>query len=226
MPKIFGRTVSPITIVGLGAAAAYLGFTALFPEEPPVRPAVKKKSTVNVSSRALAYKPEDYSLKFASYTEPPKNAFRPLVVRQDAMKASVNPGALPVGFSGGGDWVYSGRVVVNGVPQGLLEDRASGDSEFVLKGQRWKQSTVLDITADSISLSGPEGARVTLIAGASEPAPDENVTAPGAVAPVTVGPGLTGQIGNIGVQPLPEATQNDRPRRRARRNRDTQGMEE
>ncbi|MEZ0325115.1 MAG: hypothetical protein ACAH95_04355 [Fimbriimonas sp.] len=221
MPKIFGRTVSPVMIVLMAGAATYLVFGALFPAEEPVKPKVTKK-TSKVSTKVQAYTDDDFKLKFATYAEPVKNTFKPLVVRQDSTRSS-SPGSLPLPFVGKGDWVYSGRVVVNGVPQGLLEDRESGDSEFVFRGQRWKYSTILEIGADSIELQGPEGATITLIAGASEPAPTESVTAPGAAAPVTVGPGL---MGNIGVQPLPEATQNERPRRRNRRNRDTQGMEE
>ncbi len=225
MPKIFGRTMSPIMIVGMGAAATYLVFAALFPAEEPTKATVARKKTTT-SSKARAFKPEDYSLRFATYVAPVKNTFKPLVVRQDTTKMTTSlPGSLPLPFTGGGDWVYSGRVIVNGVPQGLLENRTTGDSEFVFRGQRWKFSTILEIGSESIALQGPQGATFTLIAGASEPERSESVTAPTAVGPVTVGPGPTGQIG-VGVQPVQGNDQNDRLWRRPRRNRDTQGMEE
>ncbi len=227
MPKIFGRTVSPLMIVGMAAVATYLVFAAAFPNEAAPKATVRKKTTPKTSAKVSAYRPEDYTLKFASYAEPVKNTFKPLVVRQESIKVRSMPGSLPVSFSGGGDWVYSGRVIVNGVPQGLLEERNTGDSEFVLRGQRWKQATILEIGSESMQLQGPAGATITLIAGASEPEPAESVTAPGAIAPITVGPGMSGQIGNnMGIQALPEAAPNDRPRRRGRRNQGTQGMEE
>lgn len=194
------------------------GYTALFPAEDPASKPVPRKSTAKTSSKVVTYTPDDYNLRFAAYAEPPKNSFKPLIVRQDLSTAPTALGTLPGSFTNdGGIWAYSGRVVVNGVAQGLLEERKSGDAIFVEKGQRWKNTTILEVGADSISFSGPEGATFTLIAGeAGEPAPNTSVTAPGGVAPVTVPPGMVGQIGgNLGVQPSgnPNQNNNDRPRR-------------
>lgn len=230
MPKLFGRTVSPVVLVGVGAAAAYLGFTVLFPEEPAPTPVktTTKKATVKATGRAIAYTEADYLRHYASYSEPVQNSFKPLVVRKDAMAlANANPGGVPIGFAGGeASWVYSGRVVVNGVNQGLLENHKTGDSEFVLKGQRWRSSGIVEITADSLTLSGPDGATITLTAGAaSEPSEMASVTAVNPNAPVTLGPGLQGEIG---VQPITgNPNREDRRARRNRRNWDnTTGMED
>jgi hypothetical protein len=233
MPKIFGRTVSPVVLVGVGAAAAYLGFTAFFPEEPAA-PTVKKpatkKASVKATGRAIAYTEDDYKLRYASYNEPVHNTFKPLVVRKDAnaLAANASPGGVPANFAGGdGNWVYSGRVVVNGVNQGLLENPKTGDAEFVVRGQHWRASGVVDITADSITLSGPDGATITLQAGAaSEPSEMASVSAANPPEPVTLGPGLQGEIG---VQPVPGnmSREDRRARRQNRRNWDnTTGMED
>jgi hypothetical protein len=233
MPKVFGRTVSPVVLVGATAAVAYLAFTAIFPEETVTRKPVAKKATVKVTSKAVSYTEDDYKLKFANYSTPVKNSFKPLIVKRGGLGGSgaTPPSNVPSDWTGGdGNWVYSGRVIVDGVSQALLENRKTGDAEFLVQGQRWMQVRIVEITSESVTLEGPGNSQITLVAGASEPTASQSVTAPSPVAPGAVGPGLAGQIGgNVAIQPTETGNANERPGRRTRRNwnnNNTQGMEE
>jgi hypothetical protein len=208
MPKLFGKQVSPIMLVAVVGVVAYGVVLVAFPEEQASSSAVSRLASRNqTTARAnnSAYTEEDYKVRFVSASEPVRNAFRPLVIRQQGgMSGNLVPGGIPADFAGGdGNWVVTGVVEFGGTRQALLENRSSGDGDFVERGQRWKNSTIVEITATSMTLLGPGGRRHTLLLGEiTEPSASVNVSA--SVGPVTVSPGMIGQpagVQGVNVQP-------------------------
>ena len=137
---------------------------------------------------------------------------------------------------------YTGYAEVDGVRQGLLENSASGESVFLVAGQRWKQLVVRSVTAESMTVAGPDGVPIPIPvkdptaeqkAGTSVVPPIGTVPVnPGGALRGTIGGGVAAQIpgapgvaeNTLQVQP-DESMQNDRDaRRRSRRNR-RQGQE-
>jgi hypothetical protein len=204
MPKIFGKDVPPIIIGGMGLVAVVLAYNAAFPTSTPRAASSSKPLTKKNSGQPAIFTKDDYSIHFASLTQPVKNTFQPLVIRKNGN--SSNPGSAPLTFVGEAGWIFTGTAQVNGVVQGLLENTKTGDSEFVTKGQHWKLSTIGDITPDSLTLYGAGGSLYVMqIGSSSEPAPGSDVNANSSVAPVNVPPGMVGPIGpnDINVQPAP-----------------------
>ncbi|MGV3618259.1 MAG: hypothetical protein ACO1SV_23270 [Fimbriimonas sp.] len=241
MPKIFGKEVNPLVLYGAVAICGVLVYNAVFPaEDSASAPTRAKKKTTTKKDNSI-YLPEDYEAKFASYKEPVKNAFRPLIVKKAPTVAAptgpVLTGVLPAGLTGGeGNWAYTGYAEVDGVRQGLLENSASGESVFLVAGQRWKQLVVRSVTAENMIVAGPDGTPIPI--PIKDPVAEQkatpNVLPPTGTVPVNPGAALRGTIGGataqvpgapgfaentLQVQP-DESMQNDRDaRRRGRRNR-------
>lgn len=195
MPKAFGKEVSVVWFVAAGAAATFMLYNALSPKPPAVGTGVaRKKTTVSAKKKTDIFNDNDYKIKFATVSEPIRDSFKPLVMREDTPPA--NKGGIPSAFAAGdGNWVYSGMATVDGVSQALLENQTTGDSQFVVRGQKWKSTTIGTFNADDITLHGPGGMITTLAAGGpTEPSPADSVSAPQPVAPVPV-PGMSGPIG-------------------------------
>ncbi|AIE87573.1 hypothetical protein [Fimbriimonas ginsengisoli] len=201
MPKLFGKEVSwallgPASILGL-----YVVYTLAFPAPPVVATGPTKKRTKPVATNTL-FLPEDKTAKFASFTEPPQNTYRPLIVKQNPLggKAALNGPILgfdPKNADGQAGWGYTGYVVLNGQPQGLLENPSTGDALYVQKGDVWKHSTVKELTPEKIVVSGPGGTQTVKLGDVTELKKPSSVVAGGVgVAPVNPGPALAGAIGN------------------------------
>jgi hypothetical protein len=224
MPNLFGKKVSPVVMIA-GAAVLCLGVVKM--TEPDTTPAKKTKAKAKAGSttqKASQYVEEDYTARFVTTTEPVRNTFRPLVTRQIAGGAStVTPGLISTIFTGGeGNWMYTGMVTVDGVPQALLENRTTGDADFVSRGQRWKNATIGTITSESLTLLGEGGLSFTVKMGdAGEPLGSGSVGA--SVGPVTV-PGLAGTIGSGDVTLSPQPAQPNNDDRQNRRDRRTRGQ--
>lgn len=229
MPKIFGAQLPPAAIVGLAVVAGIALYMALPQDQATTGTATKRPATTKKAATDQ-YTKEDYSARFAVSSEPVRNTFRPLVVRASSgdRANAQNPGQVPNAVTGGdGSWVYSGMVTLNGVKEGLLENRKNGDSEYVHVGDHWKNGRIMVIEPGRLQVTGPDGTNYTLIASLDgEQTKTADVpTNGGGNAPVTVPPGLTGPIGqgqaanagepqNLGLQPAPN---DNRQGRRGRR---------
>jgi hypothetical protein len=223
MPKIFGREVGIVWIAAGAAVATYLVYTVAFPPPEASLESTVRRGAAPTKKKTDQYVESDYSIKFAAASEPVRDSFRPLIIR-DAPRGNDLAGGIPSSYaSGDGNWVYSGMATVNGVPQALLENRTTGDSEFVTRGERWRSAVIGTITADSLTLTGPSGAITLAAGGPTEPSVDPSVSAPGSVAPVPVPQGLQGQIGaNMGANPA-NSNNNGGRRRGGRRMNNADG---
>jgi hypothetical protein len=183
----------------------YLVYTTLFPAPEAAQAVAPRKKTTKSSNKTSIFTQEDREAKFAVFTETPKNAFRPLVVKSTPVMAvtgldpSADPskhGVTPAFADGQVGWAYTGYVVLNGKPQALLENPSTGDALYVQKGDVWKRSTVREVTPERLVLSGAGGTLEVKLGDVSEPKKSKSVDTPGApVAPVNPGPALRGAIG-------------------------------
>ncbi|CAN5391243.1 hypothetical protein BH11ARM1_BH11ARM1_12070 [soil metagenome] len=203
MPKVFGKEMPMSYIAGATLVVVVLVYTQLFPAAEPPR-GVSKKTVKKTTAKNEIYQPEDYTIKFVSNPDNGvKNSFKPLIVRKTGVAGAV--GSPSGEFTGGeAGWIYTGSATVNGTAQGLLENRVTGDSEFVTTGQHWKTSTIASISGDALVLNGPSGDIFRMVIGdPTEPKPNSGVNAANG-APVTVPPGMVGPIGanDLNIQPM------------------------
>ena len=201
MPKIFGKEVHPMLLLGAAGVALYLVMGALQGPEPiaqkPKKPPVAAKKTTDVD-----YTKEDYTAQFASLPHAsPKDAFRPLI-----MKSTSGPGANP----SIDNFTYSGMALLNNEPNGLLENSTTGEGDFVKPGQRWHQQwLVVSVSPEQIDLRNDVGEDTVLKVGSSTSGSSNSSAAPAAAGPTPNGPfnpaAMTGPIGaqDLSIQPDP-----------------------
>jgi hypothetical protein len=194
---------------------AVLFIFSYFYFEEPTAPARRSRVAARPTEAKQTgdFRPEDYKARFALLNEPAKNAFRPLVVRSNEARAAAGGGTpvlripsneVPASMAGGdANWIYTGVATIDGVPNALLENSSSGDGVFLKPGDRWKGSTVLTVTTNSIVLQGPDrvSRTIELEVESDEATPAAGITAlpPAGATPVV--PPLAGAIGGLGVQP-------------------------
>lgn len=211
MPKLFGKEVHPLILIGGVAILGFLIYDGLFPAETAASGSTAKTTKKPTKTeKATNFLPEDYTAKFASYTVPVKSAFTPLVAKAKPTAPVAVPGNnLPSGVlspaltGGEGNWMYTGYAEVDGVRQGLLENRATNESVFLRPGQKWKQLTVRSVATENMVVTGPDGANVTIPISdiANEQKTNSNVVPPGGgVPPVNPAGALRGPIGGAAAQ--------------------------
>jgi hypothetical protein len=253
VPKVFGKEVPPIILVGGVAILAVLVYGQIFPADAaPTGPARKRTTKKSTSKAGTQYTKEDYEAKFAVYNQPVRNSFQPLVVKAPPAVPTIPPGTLPgapnvlaADLTGGeAGWAYTGYAEIDGIRQGLLENGSTGASVFLRAGQRWKNLTVRSITAENMTVTGPAGTNVTIPVGDTtvEQRTAGNVVPPGGVAPGNPGAPLAGPIGGAAANNVPGAApgtsgvtstdlqvqpdnSNDGRRRRGRRGRQQEGLQ-
>jgi hypothetical protein len=216
MPKIFGREIHPIVLVGAAFVAVFLVSNALQPPEP-VATRTKPKAAPKKTTTDVEYNISDYTAQFASLNGvAPKDAFRPLITK---LSGSGNPSNPSID-----NFTYSGMALLNNEPNGLLENGTTGEGDFVKPGEHWHQQwLVVSVTPDQIDLKNDVGDETILKVGASSSKDAANSAASnasGANAPFN--PAMIGQIGSPdlsiqadGANPMPN--QNGRGRRGGRR---------
>ena len=111
------------------------------------------------------FEPEDYKAQFGDLDGEMKNSFRPLVAKNGGVNslnsASVN--TIPTSFTGGEqNWIYTGNMTVNTVPNALLENTVSGEGVFLKPGEKWKTMQLRQVMNDSIVLEGEDGYMKTI----------------------------------------------------------------
>jgi hypothetical protein len=181
--------------------------------EPPAASGKKVSTRAKATSAKAgsAFLPEDYEAEFAPVSAPARNSFQPLVTRtKTAAELSLAPDAVPAELAGGDpNWVYTGTAELDGRPMALLENRSTGESEFVYQGQRWKKATVAQILPQGLVLASASGKKVklTMYDGDMSELPGAQRFANG-FQPVN--PPLAGPIGNgISVRPDRSARNRD-----------------
>lgn len=152
----------PVVYVGL--AAVGVAAWVLTAEEAP-KGSSERRPVSSAKKNGEAFLAEDYRASFPPVSEPAKNAFRPLVVRSGLSDAglSLPPNAIPLDFAGGEpNWIFTGVAIIDGAPVALFENSSTQEGVFVKHGDRWKSSTVVRITPETVVLAGPAGVTRTL----------------------------------------------------------------
>lgn len=197
----------PTIYILLGAVvlSAYV-----FLSEETVRRGAPKRSSSATAKLNLpdGFLEEDFKTKFTPLNDSPKNSFEPIVARtrQGGAESSVSPDAVPTILTGGeANWVFTGMAEIDGVPVGLLENKATLEGVFLKQSESWKQATVSVISPNALTLVGKNGKQYVLRTIESEMS-NYQAEATG-LAPVS--PQLRGPIGQGGVQVTPQANTND-----------------
>lgn len=110
-------------------------------------------------------KEEDYTKRFASLNEAPQNSFMPVIARATGGKdgKSYEPDAIPQEYAGGEPgWYFTGTAEIDGVKQALVENRSSGNGDFLRVGQEWKRVRITAIGENTMTIVGPNGQPKTL----------------------------------------------------------------
>ncbi len=122
---------------------------------------------------------EDYKAArnpFPRLNEGTKNAFNPLVARQEqGATGALAPNEIPASYTGGeAGWMYTGTMIVNDVPSALLENQMSGDVLYLMVGQRVKRAVIAQIAPTYIVVKGAGGQslKLDLLADRAEPGED------------------------------------------------------
>jgi hypothetical protein len=199
-PKKKTSPILWVALIGIGVAAYVL-------TEPD---ATSKKSTTtrnNNRSRTVVASlitEEDRTAKrtdFKPVNTQAKNAFMP-VIRKASAELSGVPNSLPIAFTGGeSGWTYTGTASVDGRIQAVVENKATGQGDFLSVGQNWKNARVAAVTESTLVLVGMNGEEITV--KMQESLGSGTSIMAGGFAPVQVRPGagLSGPIGPVAVRP-------------------------
>jgi hypothetical protein len=212
------QKTKPIVWIGLIGACAIIYLVAVPPDSTKSEKSTKKP--IPEAKAPVGFTKEDYTVTFPPVNSATRNAFMPVVMRQDRNgTAQAAPNALS---AGGGNWIFTGTVELNGVKQALLENPATGEGAFLRLGESWNGYSVVTIRDDQVTVTSPTGQSKTIkLEGEVVPAPNN---AP-SNAPLTLNNPLSGPIGgNFGVRaldnpaPAAEAAPTEGRRRRNRNN--------
>jgi hypothetical protein len=202
----------PSVLVKLGPLLGVLGVILYFSSAPPAATAKTAKLPFlpgQSKSKKDLYLKEDYTAEFASFDTEINNSFKPLIVKKDPNSSmmAVNPNGIPSLFAGGDpNWIYTGNMTVDGVPNALLENTSTGEGVFLRPNERWRKLVMTEVLSDAIVLTGPNGYVKTVRIGV-----EESMTEAPAVLPLAIPSSQSNSI------------QDPASPRRQRRNRD-QGL--
>ncbi|HLO97840.1 MAG TPA: hypothetical protein VK171_04520 [Fimbriimonas sp.] len=167
----------------------------MIPQSEPPKPTGKKPPPGFASSKKNNNEvviEEDYKIRFDSVQDNLRNSFVPILTKK-SLNAPTSINGIPSSFTNGeATWIYTGNMTVDGVPNALLENTASGDGVFLRPGEKWRKLRLVKVNDLSIVLEGPNGATKTVFfVDPSTNNPDQGVSVPG---PATLPP--VGQPGN------------------------------
>jgi len=203
-------------VVG-GLALFGILWVATSPNAPANSPKKLVTRKLPASTTDDQFTAEDYTARFpALSTASVRDTFKPLVYRKDvaSKNGTSTLNAIPADFAeGDANWVYTGTVTTDGVPEALFENKTSGEGVFVQHGAHWKKAVVEQISPTTVLLSGPSGTKLLELVN-PEPTEDKGTpattdntppvittpTADAGTAPVTpnITVPLTGAIGGGG----------------------------
>ena len=188
----------PVVYSLVGAVAVYAVVLLTQPDAPARTHKVRVVRTARAD--ADAFTAADLSARFARYQAGKRNPFL-------SKMPSVKPQAGAASGAGRGEWSLTGINIINGVPNALVENNATGDSVFLRPGDRWRGLRVLSIGTDAVAFLNALGQQTHLAFR-----PLEAVSpAPGARGPGgfrlqglgTVSPLLPLPVGPGNIRPLP-----------------------
>lgn len=182
------KPIQLLVVVGV-VAGAVLFFTQ--PDDSPAKTTKKPASKKLSSSLATDYVPADFTAKFASLNQTPRNAFKPLIVRNSSLLRTVSPrsNGVPGAFTGGDpNWAYTGCVEVNGEKLALLENSKSGDGVYLRKGDHWKSSLIRTVSEEGLIIVSSSGTVKKIQLGDRGTDPEEEQPVETEVVPVQVQP--------------------------------------
>jgi hypothetical protein len=143
----------PILIGAVVVAAVGLKLTE--PEAAPPKKRVLTNKTSTPKKSKDNFIEEDYKAKFEVISAPIKNSFVPEIAKsslRNAFSSEVANG-IPAAFAGGETtWLYTGHAEIDGRRVALLENTATGATEFLRLNQKWRSLTVTDIGEESITV--------------------------------------------------------------------------
>lgn len=180
----------PVVYSFVAAVAVYAAVVLTQPDAPAPhrrsRPVRHVAAGVNAATTAA-----DLTAHFARYHPTGKrNPFLSGLPRAGA-KAGPKSGGAPGG--GRGEWTLTGVNIINGTPNALVENGATGESAFLKPGDRWRGLRVLSIGPGAVAFLNALGQKTRLTF---------RPTAPVAPAPGAAAGG--GRLQGLGaVRPLP-----------------------
>lgn len=190
----------PAVYTLVGAVAVYAVVLLTQPDAPV--PHRRVHAARRATADADAFAAADLSAHFARYPASKRNPFLsklPPVKPQASLKAGAGAGR--------GQWTLTGINIINGVPNALVEDSATGDSVFLKPGDHWRGLRVLSIGTDAVAFLNALGQQTHLAFRPLEAA----LPAPGARGPGgfhlqglgTVSPLAPMPVGPVNIRPLP-----------------------
>lgn len=187
-----------LAAVGVGA------WVATSSDDAPAKSA-KKTFTKKKTGADDQYTEQDYKAHFAPVKEAARNTFVPLVVKAHGGGAVAENG-IPAGFfSGDGSWNFGGTVEVNGKASALIENSTTGESVFLHQGESYLGAKIKKVTQTAMVIEGVNGLTASLKVGdVSLPNGSAALKSSG----VLKGPIGPARIGQLNIQPLPQATPN------------------
>lgn len=199
-PKKKTSPILWVALIGVGVAA----YVLTEPEAAARKSNSTRNNTRPKTAVATLITAEDLVAKrtdFKPVNSQTKNAFMP-VIRKATADLSGIPNALPISFTGGeSGWAYTGTAAVDGRIQAVVENKATGQGDFLNVGQRWKNARVVAVTESTLVLVGMNGEEITV--KMQETLGSGTPIMAGGFAPVEVrpGPGLSGAIGPANIRP-------------------------
>ncbi|MBS1719514.1 MAG: hypothetical protein JST35_03600 [Armatimonadetes bacterium] len=187
---------NPVYVAGMLIGGVALFLLTQPQEEVKTRPSTKKLA--RKADKNSIFIDQDYTAKFESVATPVRNTFKPLLTK-DAGKNSVDegkPNGIPQGLAEGeANWIYTGLATIDGKAQALVENPTTGDSEFLVRGQKWKSCTVVDMSSESLVLRSQDGETVTISINGAEKAPTTQPVQRAELPPTDQRQNLRGRIG-------------------------------
>lgn len=188
----------PAVYTAVAAVSVYAVVLLTQPDAPA--PTHKRVIMRHARADADSYLANDLSAHFARYQAGKRNPF-----------LSKLPAAKPpagAGSAAHGEWVLTGINIINGVPNALVENSATGDSVFLRPGDRWRGLRVLSIGTDAIAFLNALGQQTHLTfrpleavapaPGSREPGGGFRLQGLGTVVPLAPMP-----VGPSNIRPLP-----------------------
>ncbi len=187
----------PAVYTAVAAVAVYAVVLLTQPDAPA--PAHKKHPARRARADADAFTAADLSAHFARYLGSKRN---PFLSKLPAAKP-------PPGAGERGEWNLTGINIINGVPNALVENSATGDSVFLKPGDRWRGLRVISIGTDAVAFLNALGQQTHLAfrpleavppaPGGREPGGGFHLQGLGTVAPLAPMP--VGHLRSIPVLP-------------------------
>lgn len=155
--KLYGGilAVGLIAYFTIGSSPAPPATQAATKKKPAATPGVTQLQPIDFNATPTMFKPVMFDIQ---------DKFTPLVYRMQPVGSPdiIRPNELtiPGNFTGAEtNWAFTGVVDVDGKRSALVENGTSGQSEYLHPGEKWKTSSVKDITENVLILRDVSGAQ-------------------------------------------------------------------